>query len=96
MHKCFKVEGDYIKGILPWYILISIFFNKVFVIPVSLLFRHTTYDYSHAFSSAFGEQIGLNTMSFLTLIKFFDHMLLTSSYYMLLEFQYFCRCVVTD
>ena len=43
MHKCFKVEGDYFEGILKecWYI--STFFNKVFITPVSLLFRHTSY-----------------------------------------------------
>ena len=41
MHKCFQVEGGYFEGILLWYI--SIFFNKVFITPVSLLFDHTLY-----------------------------------------------------
>ena len=41
MHKCFQVKGDYFEGILLWYI--SIFFNKVFITPVSLLFGHTSY-----------------------------------------------------
>ena len=41
MHKCFQVEGDYFKGIRLWYILI--FFNKIFITPVSLLLEHTSY-----------------------------------------------------
>ena len=41
MHKCFEVEGNYFEGIWLWYI--SIFFNKVFITPVSLLFGHTSY-----------------------------------------------------
>ena len=44
MHKCFQVEGDYFKGILLWHI--SIFFNKVFITPVLLLFGHTSYSVS--------------------------------------------------
>ena len=40
MHKCFQVEGHYFKGIRLWYI--SIFFNKVFIRPVLLLFGHNS------------------------------------------------------
>ena len=39
MHKCLQVEGDYFEGL--WYI--SIFFNKLFITTVSLLFGHTSY-----------------------------------------------------
>ena len=41
MHKCFKVEGNYFEEIRLWYI--SIFFNTVFIAPVSLCFGHTSY-----------------------------------------------------
>ena len=40
MHKCFKVEGNYFEEIRLWYI--SIFFNTVFIAPVSLCFGHSS------------------------------------------------------
>ena len=41
MHKCLRVEGDYFEELWLWYI--SIFFNKLFITTVSLLFGHTSY-----------------------------------------------------
>ena len=41
MHKCLRVEGNYFEGLLLWYI--SVFFNKLFITTVSLLFGHTSY-----------------------------------------------------
>ena len=41
MHKCLGVEGDYFEGRWLWYI--SIFFNKLFITTVLLLFGHPSY-----------------------------------------------------